>query len=65
VDSFSGFQKVPQKSPKIGPIFYKYLILFIKYVCTKNGQNEKEVDFKSYLKMVFGFIHKISTEAVE
>jgi hypothetical protein len=33
--------------------------------CTKNGQIEKEVDFKPLLKIVCGFIHKISTKAVE
>jgi hypothetical protein len=37
----------------------------MKFVCTKNGQIEKEVDFKSLLKIVCGFIHKISTKAVE
>jgi len=39
--------------------------LLMKFVCTKNGQIEKEVDFKSLLKIVCGFIHKISTKAVE
>jgi len=39
--------------------------LLIKLVCTKNGQIEKEADFKSLLKIVCGFIHKISTKAVE
>jgi hypothetical protein len=39
--------------------------LFKKHNCTKNGQIEKEVDFKLLLKIVCGFIHKISTKAVE
>ena len=39
--------------------------LLMKYVCTKIGQNEKEVDIKSLLKIVSGFMHKISTKPVE
>jgi len=65
VDSFFAPQKFSQKSPKNGHLIFIYLKLLIKYVCIKNGQIEKEVDFKSVLKIVCGFIHKISTKAVE
>jgi hypothetical protein len=41
------------------------MILFENKFCTKNGQIEKGFDFKPLLKIVSGFIHKISTEAVE
>jgi hypothetical protein len=65
VDSFFASQKNSQISPKNGYLIYNILKLLIKFGCTKNGQIEKEVDFKSLLKIVCGFIHKISTEAVE
>jgi hypothetical protein len=65
VDSFFASQKISQISPKNGYLIYIYLKLFIKYDCTKNGQIEKEVDFKSLLKIDCEFIHKISTKAVE
>jgi len=65
VDSFFPSPKISQNSPKNGYLIYISLKLFTKYNCTKNGQIEKEVDFKSLLKIVCGFIHKISTKAVE
>jgi len=34
-------------------------------VCTKNGQVEKELDFKTLLAKLIRFIHNLSTETVE
>ena len=62
---FLFFEKSPHSPIRIFYYLNNSWILLVNNICTKKGQIEKGVDFKSLLRTVSGLFHKISTEAVE